>query len=403
MKATLTNEIKKLDTYTWPTGFYSDGLHAGLKEEKKDMGWLYSEVPASAAGVYTTNQFQAAPTKLTKLTINVNHQLQAMIMNSANANSCTGPQGTKDAHMMQQLTAQKLNINNDLVGVASTGIIGEQMPMDKITEGIEQLELTKNADVTEAILTTDKHPKTISVQFKINDQTVTMSGFAKGSGMIHPNMATMLGFVTTDANVDGIELQQLLSSQVDETFNQITVDGDTSTNDMVVVMANGMASNQQLTSEHADYPVFVAAFHQVLGFLAKSIAEGGEGATKLVEANVMGAFNHEEAQTVAKAIVGSNLVKAAIFGEDPNWGRLMGAIGQTNAHVDVEHVSVWFNDQIIVKNSQAAIFDEGVMKDSLKSNVVTIKVDLNNGDANGQAWGCDLTYQYVKINAAYHS
>lgn len=403
MTTTKNNTIKTLTTYTWPNGFYGDGLNAGLRKIKKDMGWLYSEVPAAAAGVYTTNQFQAAPTKLTKHTINTAHQLQAIIMNSANANSCTGVQGTQNAKTMQQWVAEKLGIAPTLVGVASTGIIGEQLPMPVVQAGLSKLQLTKNTAVTEAVLTTDQHPKTISVQFELDGQPVIMSGFAKGSGMIHPNMATMLGFITTDAAIEGVQLQQLLSQEVDETFNQITVDGDTSTNDMVVALANGLAGNQTVTPQHADYAVFVAAFHQVLTFLAKSIAEDGEGATKLVETDVAGAINHDEAQMVAKAIVGSNLVKAAIFGEDPNWGRLMGAIGQTDAHVDVDHVSIWFNDLLIVKDSQAAIFDEQQMKASLDESMVTIKVDLHNGTATGQAWGCDLTYQYVKINAAYHS
>jgi glutamate N-acetyltransferase/amino-acid N-acetyltransferase len=403
MTVTTTKNITTLATYTWPQGFYSDGLNAGLREGKKDMGWLYSEVPAAAAGVYTTNQFQAAPTKLTKQTIEATHHLQAMIMNSANANSCTGVQGTQNAALMQAWTAQKLGIAPELVGVASTGIIGEQLPMGVIEAGLDHLQLTKNDAVTTAILTTDLHPKTISIQFELDGQTVTMSGFAKGSGMIHPNMATMLGFVTTDAQIAGDQLQKLLSQEVDETFNQITVDGDTSTNDMVVALANGMANNQTLTPDQEDYDTFVAAFHQVLSFLAQSIAQDGEGASKLVETDVIGALNHDEAQMVAKAIVGSNLVKAAIFGEDPNWGRLMGAIGQTDAHVDVDHVSIWFNGLLIVKNSQAALFDAAEMKASLGESVVKIKVDLNSGEGTGQAWGCDLTYQYVKINAAYHS
>lgn len=395
--------IKYLDTYTWPTGFYGDGINAGLKKHKKDMGWLYSKVPAATAGVYTTNQFQAAPTKLTRQTINIDHQLQAIVMNSANANSCTGIQGMKNALTMQHLAANKLELVPELVGVASTGIIGKQLAMDVVSNGIEQLQLTKNAAVTEAVLTTDLHPKTISVQFKVAGQTITMSGFAKGSGMIHPNMATMLGFVTTDAAIGGRELQQVLSQEVNETFNQITVDGDTSTNDMVVVMANGMAGNACLNPDHSDYSTFVAAFHEVLSYLAKSIAKDGEGATKLVEANVYGALNHNEGQMVAKAIVGSNLVKSAIFGEDANWGRMMGAIGQTSAHFDIDHVSIWLNNTAIVENSQEKRFDKEKMKQSLGDNTVTVKVNLNNGNAAGQAWGCDLTYQYVKINAAYHS
>ncbi len=403
MTLTTTSTIKQLTEYTWPQGFYSDGLHAGLKRFKKDLGWIYSEVPAAAAGVYTTNQFQAAPTQLTKQTINIKHELQAIIMNSANANSCTGTKGMRDAKAMQNLTAEKLNLTPDLVGVASTGIIGEYLPMGLIRSGIVQLQLTKNSAVTEAVLTTDKHPKTITVQFEIGGQPVTMCGFAKGSGMIHPNMATMLGFVTTDVKISGAQLQHLLNEEVNETFNQITVDGDTSTNDMVIALANGMADNAPLTSDSADYQIFQSAFHQVLAFLAKSIAQDGEGASKLVEVDVVSAFNHEEAQMVAKSIVGSNLVKAAIFGEDPNWGRLMGALGQTNEHLDVQHVSMWLNGMPIVKNSQAVLFDETEMKTSLSGQVVKVEVDLNYGEDSGQAWGCDLTYQYVKINAAYHS
>ncbi|MBM9560395.1 bifunctional glutamate N-acetyltransferase/amino-acid acetyltransferase ArgJ [Limosilactobacillus fermentum] len=397
------HEINTLTTFTWPKGFYADGIHAGLKEEKEDLGWLYSKVPAAAAGVYTTNQFQAAPTKLTKQTVNLDHQLQAVVMNSANANSCTGPQGMVNAKTMQHLAAKKLGLTDQLVGVASTGIIGEPLPMDKITNGISQLSLTKSAAVTEAVLTTDKHPKSISVQFEFNNEPVTVTGFAKGSGMIHPKMATMLGFVTTDAKIDGVALQQLLNQQVDETFNQITVDGDTSTNDMVLVLANGMAQTSPVTTDPAGYALFAAAFHQVLSFLAKSIAKDGEGATKLVEADVLHAYNHDEAQMVAKAIVGSNLVKAAIFGEDPNWGRLMVAIGQTKAHLDTNHVDVWLNDQPVVKDSQAYLIDPQVVASHLHENQVNVKVDLHNGKALGQAWGCDLTYQYVKINASYHN
>lgn len=399
----MTDQVKKLKNYSWPKGFYGDGVHAGLRKVRQDMGWLYSEVPAVAAGVYTTNQFQAAPTTLTKGLIKSHHQLQAIIMNSANANSCTGVTGMKNAQAMQTWTAEKLKINPTLVGVASTGIIGLQLPMDKIKNGLEQLKLTKNAAITEAILTTDKHPKTITVEMDINGQLVTMSGFAKGSGMIHPNMATMLGFITTDAVISGSQLQEILSGLVDETFNQITVDGDTSTNDMVVAMANGLANNQSLDNDNEDFDVFIEGFHRVLTFLAQSIARDGEGATKLVEVNVQGAFNPLEAKQVAKAIVGSNLVKAAMFGEDPNWGRIMGAIGQTNAHLNVDKVAIWLNQIPIVQGSQEANFDEDEVKLSLKADQVVIDVDLNVGDAVGQAWGCDLTYNYVKINAAYRS
>lgn len=389
--------------FTWPKGYKSDGVHAGLRQDKKDMGWIYSEVPAQAAGTYTTNQFQAAPTKLTKKLINQDHQLQAVIMNSANANSVTGDQGDKDAIKTTQLVADKLNIDQNLVGVASTGVIGEPLPMDIITKGIEQLKLTDNHDVTSAILTTDKHPKTVSTQVQIFGKTVTVSGFCKGSGMIHPNMATMLGFVLTDASVASGLLQQMLSQEVDKTFNQITVDGDTSTNDMVVTMANGEADNQELTTDSPDYPAFVQAFNYVLSTLAQDIAADGEGSTKLVEVNVKNAANSDDGQKVAKAIVGSNLVKTAIFGQDANWGRIIAAIGQTNAKVDLNHTSIWLNDLALVKNSASAHFDEAVMKQALAQDKITILVDLNVGDATGQAWGCDLTYSYVRINASYRS
>ena len=391
--------------FTWPKGYKSDGVHAGLRKnpEKKDMGWLYSEVPAQAAGTYTTNQFQAAPTKLTKQTINQDHQLQAIIMNTAIANSVTGEQGMIDALKMQSEAADKLGISADLVGVASTGLIGELLPMQTIQYGIEQLQLLDNDFVTEAILTTDKHSKTISVQVNIAGQTVTISGFCKGSGMIHPKMATMLGFVVTDANVQPGLLQPMLSQEVDQTFNQITVDGDTSTNDMVVTLANGLAGNAEITTESADYEKFLSAYNYILGQLAQDIAADGEGSTKLVEVNVKHAASHEDAQKVSKAIVGSNLVKAAIFGEDANWGRIIAAIGQTNAQVDVEHTSVWLNDLALVENSHSADFDEAEMKQSLSGNKITILVDLNAGTATGQAWGCDLTYNYVRINATYRS
>jgi len=392
--------------FTWPKGYKADGVHVGLRKNpnKKDMGWLYSEIPAQAAGTYTTNQFQAAPTKLTKQTINQDHLLQGMVMNTAVANSVTGEQGMIDAKKMQKLAADKMGIDANLVGVASTGVIGENLPMDLIQKGVSQLELLDNDLVTEAILTTDTHPKTITTQIEIDGKTVTISGFCKGSGMIHPKMATMLGFVVTDAKIADGQLQPILSQQVDKTFNQITVDGDTSTNDMVVTLANGMADNTPISIDDGEnFEKFNAAYNAVLTKLAQDIAEDGEGSTKLVEVNVEHAATHDDAQKVAKAIVGSNLVKAAIFGEDANWGRIIAAIGQTDAVVDVEHTSVWLNDLLLVDNSHSADFDEAVMKEALTDKKITVLVDLNSGTATGQAWGCDLTYNYVRINATYRS
>lgn len=401
-----TQQSYEVIPFTWPKGYKADGVHAGLRKnpEKKDMGWLYSQVPAQAAGTYTTNQFQAAPTKLTKQIINQDHQLQAMVMNTAIANSVTGQQGMIDALKMQKLAADKLQIPNDMVGVASTGLIGELLPMDTIAQGIDQLQLLDNDYVTEAVLTTDKHTKTITTQLTIDGKTVTISGFCKGSGMIHPKMATMLGFVVTDAKIADGELQPMLSHEVDATFNQITVDGDTSTNDMVVTMANGLADNTPIQNDGSEnYQSFISAYNAVLSELAQDIAADGEGSTKLVEVNVEHAATHDDAQKVAKAIVGSNLVKAAIFGEDANWGRIIAAIGQTNASVDVENTSVWLNDLPLVSHSHSADFDEEQMKQSLQNNKITILVDLNAGEATGQAWGCDLTYNYVRINATYRS
>ncbi|WP_201306726.1 bifunctional glutamate N-acetyltransferase/amino-acid acetyltransferase ArgJ [Companilactobacillus farciminis] len=392
--------------FTWPKGYKSDGVHVGLRKNpnKKDMGWLYSEVPAQAAGTYTTNQFQAAPTKLTKQTINQDHLLQGMVMNTAVANSVTGEQGMIDAKKMQKLAADKMGIDANFVGVASTGVIGENLPMDLIQKGVSQLELLDNDLVTEAILTTDTHSKTISTQIEIDGKTVTISGFCKGSGMIHPKMATMLGFVVTDAKIADGQLQPMLSQQVDKTFNQITVDGDTSTNDMVVTLANGMADNTPISMDDGDnFEKFTDAYNAVLTKLAQDIAEDGEGSTKLVEVNVENAATHADAQKVAKAIVGSNLVKAAIFGEDANWGRIIAAIGQTDAVVDIDHTSVWLNDLPLVDNSHSADFDETVMKEALTDKKITVLVDLNSGTATGQAWGCDLTYNYVRINATYRS
>jgi len=402
MQVLASQQIQKV-AFQWPAGFYSDGIHIGLRKAKKDFGWLFSKVPAAAAGTYTTNQFQAAPTKLTKTMINQDHQLQGLLLNSAIANSCTGQQGWDNALQEQQWLANKLAVDPSLIGVASTGLIGAQLPMDIIKNGLPQLTPTKSDAVTYAVLTTDKHPKTISVQCELSGKLVTITGFAKGSGMIHPKMATMLGFVTTDAQIDGNVLQTLLSEQVDSTFNQITVDGDTSTNDMVVAMANGLAENPSLTAGTTDYEIFGQALHIVLSALAKQIAADGEGATKLVECNVLQASSMADGQKVAKAIVGSNLVKAAIFGEDPNWGRIISTIGATDADLDIEHVNIAMNGLPLVADSLALPFDVAAVKATLAQNQVTIDVDLQHGSAMGQAWGCDLTYNYVKINASYHT
>lgn len=391
--------------FCWPQGFKSDGLHSGLKKaaDQLDLGWLCSAVPAQAAGMYTTNRFCAAPTALTKKLVSTNHQLQAIVMNSVIANSCTGSKGEENVRYEQKLVAQKLGITPELIGVASTGLIGAQLPMEKISSGIAQLQLTTNLNVTKAILTTDTHSKKISLQFTIGQKLCTISGFAKGSGMIAPNMATMLGFITTDAAIAPQALQSLLSKLTDKTFNQITVDGDTSTNDMVLVLANGLAGNPTLTPNSPDWSTFEAALHQVLAFLAQQIAGDGEGATKLLEVNVAHAATEMEGQQTAKAIVGSNLVKAAFFGADPNWGRIISTLGMTHAQFDPQQIDLSFNNFQILTASQLQAFNSEKLISSLQQNKIKIDLDLHAGTATGQAWGCDLTYDYVKINATYSS
>ena len=396
--------MKKI-AFTWPQGFFADGIHAGLRKKKLDLGWLYSKEPASAAGVYTTNQFCAAPTALTKKVITANHQLQALIVNSAVANSCTGEQGQKDAKQEQIWVAEKLGISPKQVGVASTGVIGEFLPMDKLKAGIASLTLAKNAKLTEAILTTDTHPKTISFEFEQAGKKCIMTGFCKGSGMIHPNMATMLGFIVTDAKVDGDLLQELLSEQVETSFNQITVDGDTSTNDMVVTLANGAALKEgpSLVKKSADYQTFKQVYQAVLEYLAQEIARDGEGASKLVEVLVRGAASKRDANVVSKAVVGSNLVKAALFGQDANWGRIVSAIGQTDAKLAVDKLDITLNQIQVLKASQKTSYEEEIVKERLGQDKIVIEVDLHVGKKSGRAWGCDLTYKYVQINASYRS
>ncbi len=390
--------------FTWPIGFNASAVHAQLRHNptKPDLGWIVSRVPASAAGVYTRNQFQAAPVQLTKATINAGHQLQAVLANSANANSFTGAQGDANAAATQQLVATKLGIDANLVGVASTGIIGHQLAMDKMTVGIQALQLKGTEAFEEAILTTDTHTKTVSVQFEIGGTVCTMSGVAKGSGMIHPNMGTMLCFITMDAAIGGDQLQAALSAHVDTTFNQITVDGDTSTNDMVIVLANGESGAPAVTSG-ANLDIFNDALHQVMQAMAQAIAGDGEGATKFLEANVTGAATASDARMAAKAVIGSNLVKAAMFGQDPNWGRIIDALGNTNVTLDAAQLSVAINGVHMVENGVATTLNPPLVQQAMSPKTIVMTIDLGVGDAQGQAWGADLTYEYVHINSAYTS
>ena len=391
-------------TIASPLGFSADGLHAGFKKKKLDFGWIVSEVPASVAGVYTTNKVIAAPLLVTKASIQKSQKLQAIVVNSGVANSCTGQQGLDAAYEMQRLTAQKLKIEPDLVGLASTGVIGEQLPMDALKNGLSQILVSGKAeDFAEAILTTDTCTKTCVVTEEFGTDLVTMAGVAKGSGMIHPNMATMLAFITCDANISSATLQAALSQHVETTFNQITVDGDTSTNDMVLVMANGCRQNEEIQPDTEEFEKFSKMLRYLMADLAKKIAKDGEGATKLIEVNVRHAKDEQSGRMIAKSVVGSSLVKTAIFGQDPNWGRILAAIGYAGADVSVDYIDIWIEGIPVMQASSPVAFDPEETSDAMAGELLTLTIDLHDGDAEAQAWGCDLSYDYVKINALYRT
>ena len=397
--------MKTIDgTIASPLGFSADGLHAGFKKKKLDFGWVVSEVPASVAGVYTTNKVIAAPLLVTKASIQKSQKLQAIVVNSGVANSCTGQQGLDAAYEMQRLTAQKLKIEPDLVGLASTGVIGEQLPMDALKNGLSQILVSGKAeDFAEAILTTDTCTKTCVVTEEFGTDLVTMAGVAKGSGMIHPNMATMLAFITCDANISSATLQAALSQHVETTFNQITVDGDTSTNDMVLVMANGCRRNEEILPNTEEFEKFSKMLRYLMADLAKKIAKDGEGATKLIEVNVRHAKDEQSGRMIAKSVVGSSLVKTAIFGQDPNWGRILAAIGYAGADVSVDDIDIWIEGIPVMQASSPVAFDPEETSDAMAGELLTLTIDLHDGDAEAQAWGCDLSYDYVKINALYRT
>ncbi|MDP4156392.1 MAG: bifunctional ornithine acetyltransferase/N-acetylglutamate synthase [Bacillota bacterium] len=399
--------ILENESVTLAKGFKAGGIYCGLKKSGNlDLGYIVSEVPATAAGVYTTNVFQAAPLLVTQESISKEKKLQAIIVNSGNANSCTGDQGVKDAYEMQKEFASELGIKEHYVAVTSTGVIGEKLPMDKVLSGIKQILKEENEAVGKfqtAILTTDLAPKNIGVQIKVDGKIISIGGAAKGSGMIHPNMATMLGFVTTDANIEQDSLLAALKEVTNQTFNMITVDGDTSTNDMVLVMANGMAGNNTLTIEHPEWNIFVNGLKLVCQELAKKIAKDGEGATKLIEVQVNSANSQSDACAVGKSIISSNLVKTAIYGTDPNWGRIVSAIGYSGVPVEPNLVKVSIGSFVVFENGLPCPINEEEVKQYLEQDTIQIFVELNQGDDSAAAWGCDLTYDYIKINASYHT
>ena len=391
-------------------GFSASGIHCGIRKNKtkRDLALIYSEKPATAAAVYTTNLVKGAPLTVTKNHI-ANGVAQAIICNSGNANTCNA-NGIEIAEQMSELLGEALHISAGDVVVASTGVIGQPLDITPIQNGIPALvaALGDHSDeAAEGIMTTDTRKKEIAVSFTVGGMECKIGGIAKGSGMIHPNMATMLVFITTDCAIDQKMLQKALSSDIADTFNMVSVDGDTSTNDMVTVLANGMAGNPTVTSEGEDFQAFMKALNTVTVYLCRCIAGDGEGATKLLECKVTGASDLAIAKTVAKSVICSSLTKAAMFGADANWGRVLCAIGYSGADVDVNKIDVAFRSAKgeipVCKNGAGIEFSEEKAKEILLENEIEILVDLNSGSAASTAWGCDLTYDYVKINGDYRT
>ena len=395
-------------------GFLAAGVEAGIKyQNRKDMAMVYSKTPCRAAGVFTTNVVKAAPVLWDKEVVESEWEAQAIVVNSGIANACPGKLGYEYCRETAGAAADALEISPQSVLICSTGVIGMQLPMEKMTEGVRMLAKAikpgeeAGTDAAKAIMTTDTRNKQVAVKVTIGGKEVTIGGMCKGSGMIHPNMCTMLAFVTTDVNISKKLLQEALSADVQDTFNMVSVDGDTSTNDTLLVLANGQAGNPEITEKGADYDTFVEALHYVNETLAKKIAGDGEGATALFEVKVIHADNKEDAKTLAKSVITSSLTKAALFGHDANWGRILCALGYSGAKFDPEAIELYLESSagkiLIFKDGMAADYSEEEATRILSCSEVTALVDMKMGEAEATAWGCDLTYDYVKINADYRS
>ena len=391
-------------------GFTASGIHCGIRKnrDKRDLALIYSETPASAAAVYTTNLVKGAPLAVTKRHL-ADGKAQAVICNSGNANTCNAG-GEQVAETMCELLAAELGVNAQDVVVASTGVIGKPLDIEPIAAGIPALVqgLGDHSELAaEGIMTTDTKLKEVAVRFTVGGVECHLGGIAKGSGMIHPNMATMLVFLTTDCAISPAMLQKALSGDITETFNMISIDGDTSTNDMVTVLANGMAGNAEITADGEDFAAFMKALNTVTVHLCRCIAADGEGATRLLECKVTGAADLQTAKTVAKSVVCSSLLKAAIFGADANWGRVLCAIGYSGAQVDVNKIDVAFRSKAgtidVCKDGAGVDFSEEQAKEILLCDEIEVLVELNSGEASSTAWGCDLTYDYVRINGDYRT
>lgn len=399
---------------TAPKGFLASGLNAGIKNQtKKDMAMVFSSTPCAAAGVFTSNLVKAAPVKWDKEIVTTSPYVQAVVVNSGIANACTGAEGLGYCADTAAEAAAALNIPKTAVLVASTGVIGKQLPIDKIKYGVTALSKVLGSSredaklAAEAIMTTDTKSKEVACTLELDGKQVTVAGMCKGSGMIHPNMCTMLCFVTTDVAISHELLQKALSEDVVDTFNMISVDGDTSTNDTVLVMANGQAENTPITKEGEDYKTFCEALHFIMLELSKKIAGDGEGCTCLFEATVIGAKDKNQARTIAKSVVCSSLTKAAVFGHDANWGRILCAMGYSGAQFDPEVVDIWLESKAgtikIVENGIATDYSEETATKILSEEEVIAKMDIKEGNETATAFGCDLTYEYVKINGDYRS
>ncbi len=393
-------------------GFTASGVHVGIRKnkEKKDLALVWSEVPCTAAACYTTNKVFGQPLVVTREHL-ADGVAQAIIVNSGNANTCTGAPGIAAARAMADFVARRLPVKASDVVVASTGVIGVPLDVSVIEAGMDSLvaSLSKAGaiDAREAIMTTDTMKKEVTVSVDLGGRTVVIGAMAKGSGMIHPNMATMLSFITTDCAIDAGLLQSALSESVKRTYNRVSVDGDTSTNDMVVILANGLAGNPRITTRDADYRTFAEALDWLNTELAKLIAFDGEGATKLIECTVDGAMNESEAEALAKSVISSSLVKTAMFGSDANWGRVLCALGYTDASFDPERVDLSFESAKgyieVCRKGAPMQFSEEKAQLVLSAQTVTLYIDLHAGDAQATAWGCDLSYEYVRINGDYRT
>lgn len=400
-------EILENGSVTSPRGFTAAAVAAEIKYTgRTDLTVICSKVPAKATAVYTQNKFKGAPLQVTEENL-ADGMAQAIVVNSGIANAGMGAEGKRQARQMADWTAEALHVAKNDVVVASTGVIGMSLPMDRVKAGIDKVAGALYADgghaAARAIMTTDTQPKEMAVQLRIDGKVVTIGAMAKGSGMIHPNMATMLGFLTTDVNIDSEALRAAFKANIDDSFNMVSVDGDTSTNDMVVILANGQAGNSLLTVDSPEFPAFREALREVCVTMAQKIAADGEGATKLIEVTVYGAATEQDARLAAKAIAASSLVKTAVYGNDANWGRIACAAGYSGAQFDPSLVNIFIGDVQVAQNGMGLDFDENKASEALRQKKVRIVVDFKSGSGKATAWGCDLTYDYVKINADYRS